>query len=234
MNSEAALQLVDAALRQGRTALSEYESKQLLALYDFPITREVLVKDGKALGSALDQIGYPLVMKGCSGSIAHKTERNLVRIDIRNQVEATRAYDEIKQGIDDPGGDVLVQEMVSGRRELVLGMLRDAQFGPCVMFGLGGIFTEILQDISFRKAPLNKHDACTMMGEIRGRQIVEAYRGMPAVDKEFLATLLIQLGNIAIEISAIAEIDINPVIISGNRPVAVDALVVLKQPVIAR
>ncbi len=230
MNSGVAVKLVNAALKEGRAALSEYESKQVLASYGIPVTREVLVKDLQGLEKAAEQICYPLVMKGCAAEIAHKTEKNLVRIDIRNYAEARKAYDEIVVGMAGSDGGVLMQEMVFGRRELVLGMTRDAQFGPCVMYGLGGIFTEILEDISFRKAPLDKNDAYAMMDEIKGRRIIEAFRGMAAADKELLATMLIQLGQLALEIESIAEIDINPVIISGSRPVAVDALIVVKQP----
>jgi acetyl-CoA synthetase (ADP-forming) len=229
MNTEAAVRLVDGALAGGRTVLSEHESKQVLAHYGFPISREVLVEDEAALGPALDRIGYPLVIKACAANIAHKTERNLVRVDIRNRVEANRAYGQIRKGMNGAGGAVLVQEMVSGRRELVLGMSRDPQFGPCVMFGLGGIFTEILHDVAFRKAPLEPIDAFGMMDEIRGRRILEGFRGMDPADTAMLARMLVQLGQIAFDIEAVDEIDINPVIISGSRPVAVDALIVLRQ-----
>jgi len=122
---------------------------------------------------------------------------------------------------------VLVQEMVKGQRELVIGLTRDPQFGPCVMFGLGGIFTEILKDISFRVAPLEKRDALEMMREIKGQKILEAVRGMPAADLDMLAELLINVGRIGLENEQIKEIDINPVIISGSKPVAVDALIIL-------
>jgi acetyl-CoA synthetase (ADP-forming) len=229
MDCEAAVRLVDAALAGGRTALSEYESKQVLAHYDFPVSREVLVEDDTELEAALDRIGYPLVMKACSADIAHKTERNLVRVDIREPVEANRVYDQIRKCMGGEGCSVLVQEMVPGQRELALGMIRDPQFGPCVMFGLGGIFTEILHDVSFRKAPLERNDAFKMMGEIRGRRILQGFRGMDAADKEVLARMLMRLGQLALDIEAIGEIDINPVIISGSRPVAVDALIVLRQ-----
>jgi succinyl-CoA synthetase beta subunit len=229
MSSEVAMRIIDAALKEGRNALSEYEAKKVLAMYEIPVTREILVEGRRDLEKALGQIGYPLVMKGCSADIAHKTEKNLVRVDIRNSDEAVRAYEEIKAGLGDSNGAVLVQEMVIGRRELVLGMTRDPQFGACVMFGLGGIFTEVLQDIVFRKAPLDNKDAHAMMREIKGRRILEAVRGMESADMERLAHMLIQLGKIALENEAIAEIDVNPVILSGSRPVAVDALIVLKQ-----
>lgn len=226
MNEETARQLIATAQRQGRSALSEYEAKQVLAAYGIPVTREILVTGRGALAPALAQIGFPLVMKGCSPDIAHKTEKNLVRVDVRSETEANLAFDDIAAAMNGSGG-VLVQEMVSGRRELVMGLTRDPQFGACVMFGLGGIFTEILKDISFRKAPLEKRDALEMMSDIKGHKILQAVRGMPAADRDRLAHMLIAIGQIGLALPAIAEIDLNPVILSGDRPVAVDALIVL-------
>lgn len=107
------------------------------------------------------------------------------------------------------------------------GLTRDAQFGPCVMFGLGGIFTEILQDISFRVAPIEKSEVLDMMDEIKARKILEAFRGMPAVELDQLANIVIKVGRIGLDEAKVKEIDINPIIISGSRPVAVDALIVL-------
>ncbi len=227
MNKDQALQLIETARKEGRKTLSEYEAKQVLAAWGIPVTREVLVEDRAALAGALNAIGFPLVMKGCAAEIAHKTEKNLVRVDIRGEAEAVAAFDEIMAGLDGKGG-VLVQEMIGGRRELVMGLTRDPQFGACVMFGLGGIFTEILKDISFRKAPLERHDAMEMMGDIKGHKILEAVRGMPAADTGTLADMLIRIGQIGVEIEAVAEIDLNPVILDGARPVAVDALIVVQ------
>ena len=124
---------------------------------------------------------------------------------------------------------MLVKEMVSGRRELVMGMIRDPQFGPCVMFGIGGIFTEILEDVCFRVAPLTRDDAEALMDGIRGKKILEAVRGMSAVDRDVLADILVAVGQIGLDHAAVKEIDINPLKISKGRPVAVDALIVLTQ-----
>jgi len=219
---------IERALKEGRTTLSEYESKQVLAEYQIPVTKEVLVDDAKALARAGQEIGYPVVLKGCSSDIAHKTEKGLIRVDIRNEEEASSAFEEIMGNMSGPEDAVLVQEMVKGQRELVIGLTRDAQFGPCVMFGLGGIFTEILKDISFRVAPLEKRDALDMMRDIKGHKILDAVRGMEAADLDILADILIKVGQIGLENEKVKEIDINPVIISGSKPVAVDALVVLE------
>ena len=130
--------------------------------------------------------------------------------------------------MDGAAGAVLVQEMIKAERELVIGMTRDPQFGPCVMFGLGGIFTEILKDISFRIAPLEKRDALEMMQDIKAHKILEPIRGMEAADLEMLSEILINIGQIGLEHDNVKEIDINPVLLRKGKPVAVDALVVLQ------
>jgi len=222
------MEIIEKALEEGKTTLSEYESKQILAAYQIPVTKEVLVGDINDLPKAAQEIGYPLVLKGCSSDISHKTEKGLIRVDIRNENEAIAAFEEIMANMDGNENAVLVQEMVKGQRELVIGLTRDAQFGPCVMFGLGGIFTEILKDISFRIAPLEKRDALEMMQDIKGHKILDAVRGMEAADLDALADILIKVGQIGMENEKVKEIDINPVILSGSKPVAVDALVVLE------
>jgi len=221
------MNLIDQAIKDGRTALSEYESKQILASYGIPVTPEELITKPEDLSEAIYKIGYPLVMKGCAAEIAHKTEKGLIRVDVRNEEEALTAYKEITAAMDGIEKAVLVQQMIKGQRELVVGLTRDPQFGPCVMFGLGGIFTEILEDTSFRVAPIETRDALEMIQEIKARKILEAIRGMEPVDKDMLADILIAIGRLGIENEAVKEIDINPLIISRGQPVAVDALVVL-------
>jgi len=223
------MKIIEKALKEGRTTLSEYESKQVLAAYQIPVTKEILINNIKDLNKAAQEIGYPLVIKGCSSEISHKTEKDLIKVDIRNEKEARSAFEDIMINMNATDNTVLVQEMVKGKRELVVGMTRDAQFGPCVMFGLGGIFTEILKDISFRIAPMERRDALEMMQEIKGHKILEAIRGMEAADLDILTDMLINVGRIGIENDEVNEIDINPVIISGSKPVAVDALVVLNK-----
>jgi acetyl-CoA synthetase (ADP-forming) len=219
--------IIENALKQNRKSLSEYESKKLLSAYGIPVTKERLVYTLSELMEAAHQIGYPLAIKGCSPTLAHKTEQGLVFLDIRSDQEAETAFQNAVARMPQSDRAVLVQELVKGRRELVAGMTRDPQFGPCVMFGLGGIFTEILRDISFRVAPIEKRDALEMAGEIKGHKILDEVRGMPAADMKKLCKILITVGRIGLENPAVKEIDINPLILSGADPVAVDALVVL-------
>jgi len=223
------MEILDKALKEGRNTLSEYESKVILASYQIPVTREIMAESSDEVITAAHEIGYPVVMKGCAPDITHKTEKGLIRTDIRDDREALDTFNDIMAGMNGiKGAAALVQEMIRGKRELVVGLIRDPQFGPCVMFGLGGIFTEILKDVSFRLAPLEKRDALEMMGEIKAHKILDAIRGMDAVDKEILSEMLINVGKIGTENDTIKEIDINPVIISGSRPIAVDALIVLE------
>ena len=223
------MDIIDKALKEGRYALSEYEAKQILALYDIPVAREIVVKNSKGVIPAANEIGYPLVMKGCSPEITHKTEQGLVWMDIRDDNEALNGFKKISARMNGGSGTVLFQEMIAGQRELVIGLIRDPQFGPCIMFGLGGIFTEILKDVSFRVAPIEKRDALEMMDEIKARKILDAIRGLEPVDRDRLSKMLINVGRLGLENDLIKEIDINPVIISGKRPIAVDALIILQQ-----
>ena len=223
------MDVIENAIKEGRNALSERESKEVLRSYGIPVTRETEVRDREGVVKAAGDIGFPLVLKACGPELSHKTEGGLVRVDIRNEEEALAAFEDIMAAEGNDKGAVLVQEMVRGQRELVAGLTRDVQFGPCVMFGLGGIFTEILKDISFRVAPIEKRDAMEMMQEIKGRKILEEVRGMPSADLDQLADILIKVGSIGMEQDRIKEIDINPIILKGNQPVAVDALVILEQ-----
>jgi len=219
---------IQAALKKGQKALSEHEAKRLLRSYGFPTVREKLVESRSAAVQTAKAIGFPVVLKGCSPEIAHKTEKKLIEVDLRSPREVQEAYDRIIARVGKaPLEGILVQKMVKGSRELVIGMIRDPQFGPCVMFGLGGIFTEVLKDVSFRIAPLEKRDALEMIQEIKGAAVLKAFRGMEPVDLELLSSMLVNMGKLGLEIEAVKEVDVNPLIVSGGKPVAVDALVVL-------
>ncbi len=222
-------QIIKKALERGQKTLSEYDSKQVIQSVGIAVTREKLAHSKDEAVKFAEEIGYPVVLKGCSDKAAHKTEMGLVKLKLTNADEAGKAYDEITgKGIELDG--VLVQEMIKGDREFVIGLSRDLQFGPCVMFGIGGIFTEVIKDVSFRVAPLTEMDAEEMIDEIRMKKLLDEFRGSPAVDKKQLVRALVGIGDLGYRNSEIAEIDINPLIISGSRPVVVDALVVLANP----
>ncbi|MBU2026695.1 MAG: acetate--CoA ligase family protein [Proteobacteria bacterium] len=218
----------NSAVGQGSKTLSEFESTRLLAGFGIPTAKGILAQNLEEVKKAAESIGYPVVLKACSPEVSHKTESGLVAVDLRNEADLELAFQKISGSSPAKGGGFLVQEMIKGGRELVVGMIRDPQFGPCVMFGLGGIFTEILGDVTFRPAPLSEADAAEMIREIKGNKILDAVRGMPAVDADSLIQCLMAVGRIGMEREEIQAIDVNPLIIQGSKPVAVDALVVLK------
>ena len=222
--------IIAEALAAGRHTLSEYDSKSILAAYGIPTSRESLAQDFAEVAQAAAGIGYPVVLKVCAAAARHKTEMELIELGIKSDAELKRAYDRLAPKARDLGGAILVQEMVAGPRELVMGLMRDPQFGPCVMFGLGGIFTEALGDVSFRVAPLSDRDVRAMPAEIQGAKILGSFRGMAPVETDQLGRCLRQLGQIGLDHPAIREIDINPLMVRNGLPVAVDALVVLQAP----
>lgn len=219
--------MLQEAMGQNRRTLSEYESSRLLAAYGIPTAKGTLARDWDEVKKAAARIGYPVVLKICSPEVSHKTESGLVAVGLRNGADLKAAFKRIGEASPVKDADFLVQEMVKGGRELVMGMVRDPQFGPCVMFGLGGIFTEVLGDVTFRPAPLDESDAMEMLMEIRGNKILGAVRGMEAVDLDSLVQCLMAMGKIGMAHEGIQAIDVNPLIIRGNSPVAVDALVIL-------
>lgn len=225
-----AARILRAARARGQTMLTEHEGKRVLGAYGVPVSRERLVTTLVEARAAAARIGYPVVLKGCSPTEAHKTEKGLIAVGLDSQAALSAAFRDMKAraGASFDGG-WLVQEMVKGSREVMIGMTRDPVFGPSVAFGLGGIFTEILQDVVFRIAPLTKRDALAMLDGIRAAKVLGEVRGMPAADRDALAASLVAVGRIALDFPEIAEIDINPLILRGRKAVAVDALMVLSE-----
>lgn len=221
------LNVIEKALKSGQKTLSEYESRQVIESAGVLVAAAALAKTKEEAIQEAEKMGYPVVMKGCSAELAHKTEAGMVALNVNTSEEVAQVFDELSGKVKNLDG-VLVEKMVRGSREFVIGLSRDPQFGPCVMFGMGGIFTEALKDVTFRVAPLTKEDALEMIDEIKTKKLLGEFRGSPAVDRDALAKALVGVGDLGIKYDAIAEIDINPLIVCGDKPVAVDALVVLK------
>jgi len=221
------MDLIREALAKGQSALSEYDSKRFLSHCGIPVIHEALAPNADSAAAEAVKIGFPVVLKASGENLFHKTEAGGVVLNLRSEAEVR---EEGRRLLRIPGCEaLLVQEMVKGDRELVCGLARDSQFGPCVMFGLGGVFTELLADVVFRVAPLTALDAQEMMKEIRGREIIEAFREEPAIDTDALAQTLVILGRIGLQYEEVFQIDINPLKIrSRGTPVSVDALVVLR------
>lgn len=221
------MDVITAALAGGRAALNEHEAKGFLAGFGIPVGRELFVADPAAALRAAAEIGYPVVLKAAGEGIQHKTELGAVSLNLKSEAEIRQ---EARRLLAIAGCEgLIVQELVPGERELVCGLTRDARFGPCVMFGLGGIFTELIDDAVFRIAPLGLPAALEMMAEIRTAKILGAFRGQAPADRAALARIIVSLGEIGCQYDEVGEIDLNPVKIRPDgTPVAVDALVVLR------
>jgi len=221
------LKIIQQAVENGQKTLSEYESRLVIESAGVFVSAAELAKTREEAIEAAERMGFPVVLKGCSAELAHKTEAGMVVLNINSSEQVARVFDELTGKVKNLDG-ILVEKMVRGNREFVIGLTRDSSFGPCVMFGLGGIFTEALKDVTFRVAPLTREDALEMIDEIKTKKLLGEFRGSPAVDREALAKALVGVGDLGVRYDAIAEIDINPLIVCGDKPVAVDALVVLK------
>jgi len=219
--------------QQDTAVLTEREAKRLLDAYKIPVVAERFAEDRSAVIAAAESFGYPVVIKGYGAGLLHKTEKNLVYTFVQDRSSAETAADRIAGNAGPDLEGYLVQPHVYGRRELVAGVFSDEEYGRVIMFGLGGIFTEAISDVSFRLAPLTANDAMQMIDEIRSAPILGDFRGESAVRRQELAGILLQLSEMVMARPDIREVDINPLIITPEgRPVAVDALIV-KGPVSA-
>ena len=210
------------------TTLSEAASKEILRIHGVPFAREEVVLSPDEAVTAADSIGYPVVVKLGGDSIAHKTERGLVRLRLADAGQVRDASSELlaKATVEDGDVHLLVAEMVSGSRELIAGVLVDPQFGPTVMLGIGGVLAEAIADVTFRPAPLTEQQAADMVDSLRTQKLLGEFRGEAAVDRGQLVKCLVALSDVAVAREDITSIDINPLIVTGSgRTVAVDALV---------
>ena len=218
----------------GGVALSEYDSKRLLSLYGVPTAREGLARSEGEAVEAARSIGYPVAAKICSSDITHKTEAGGVKLGIRDDDSLIAAYREILENArsHNPAAvvdGVLIQEMIPAGVETIVGVTRDPQFGPAVLFGLGGIFTEVLRDTSLRLAPLSRTDAEEMVREIKGLPLLEGSRGRPKADVGALVEVLLSVSRLIVDLEdSVQALDINPLIVlpQGMGARAADALIV--------
>jgi acetyltransferase len=223
--SEAA-RIIDECWSRGESNLDEHGSKLFLRSWGIPVNNEIIVHNEDQIVEAADKTGYPLVIKASAGDILHKTGKGLIYLNLKSRDEAVASYRKIQEAAGKKV-PVIVCRMVKGEREFVAGVVRAPGFGASVMFGLGGIFTEALDDAVFRPAPVSEDDAREMIKDIRSQKFIGAFRGMPAVNIDALAGMLHRLSLIPLALPKVREIDVNPIIMEGSEPVAVDALVVL-------
>ena len=209
------------------TTLSESDSKALLAPFGVPFLPEHIVVSAQEAGSAACSVGFPVVAKLCGDTIAHKTERGLVRLGLRTEEDVVAAAADLFAAArpDDGEVSVLIAPMVVATREFIVGMVVDEQFGPTLLLGLGGVLAEAISDVVMRLVPITSIDAFEMIDSLRSQALLDPFRGEPAVDRAALAEVLLALSEVAMASPEIVSIDINPVMIADGRPVAVDALV---------
>lgn len=229
---EKARQIIEKAKQEGRSALVEPEAKGILQLYGVPTPEFKVATNEEEAVKFAQEIGYPVVMKIVSPDIIHKSDASGVKVNIKNDEEAREAFKTIMENAKKykPDADlwgVIVYKMLPLGKEVIVGMIRDPQFGPAIMFGLGGIFVEILKDVSFRVAPITKEEALDMIKEIKAYPILAGARGEKPVNIDALAEFIVKVSQLAVELPEIKELDINPIFAYEDSAVAVDARMLL-------
>ncbi|MCC7446592.1 MAG: acetate--CoA ligase family protein, partial [Anaerolineae bacterium] len=219
---------------EGRVAIGDAESREILTAYNMRIPGSGLAKDADEAVAIADKIGYPVVLKIASPDILHKTDVGGVRVGIQNAADARDAFDLIVYRAQRyvPGARIwgcLVQEMVPKGTEILIGMSRDPQFGPLVTFGMGGIYVETLKDVTFRVAPFDRLQAMQMLGEIRSHALLDGVRGQKPLDKDAIVDALLRINQLVTDFPNIVELDINPLMVyeQGRGAVSLDMRLVL-------
>ncbi len=225
--------IIKKALKTKRTVLTEVESKQLVAEAGFPVVETRLAKTKAQAIATSKQMGFPVALKIMSPDIIHKSDSGGVKLGLANAAQVGRAYAEIVAAARQQGPKVAihgvsVQKMAKPGVEVIMGMSKDAQFGPVLMFGLGGVFVEVLKDVAFRIVPLVRRDASQMIREIKGYPLLEGYRGQEPANITVLEDLLLKLSDFVDKTPQIKELDLNPIMAYSDGAVAVDARVILE------
>jgi acyl-CoA synthetase (NDP forming) len=221
--------LIEAALAKGASALDEWQSKQLFAAYGIPVPAGALAMTEAEALAAAEKIGGRLVMKGIGSEIHHKTEAGLVVLGVEGAEEVASTFKLLQQRAGGALEAVLIEQMVSSNRELIVGMKRDRVFGPVVAFGVGGVLTEALGDVALAVAPVSDLEAAELPDLIKAKKLLGSFRGYPPVDRAKLSTIIQAVGQMALDHPNIAEIDVNPVLVQGDQPIAADALIILSE-----
>ncbi|MBS7643477.1 acetate--CoA ligase family protein [Candidatus Bathyarchaeota archaeon] len=227
-------QIFDNATREGRTVLLEPEAKTICMEYGIPVTKFKLATSEEDAVKYAGEIGFPVVLKIVSPDVIHKFDVGGVILNLKNRKQVREAYSKIINNVKHSKPDarivgVLVQEMAPSSTEVIVGMTKDPQFGPALMFGLGGIFVEVLKDVSFRVAPITERDAREMITEIKGYPLLKGYRGMPPADVDTIVQILLKTSKLVTEHPEVDQLDLNPIMVYEKGAKVVDARMILSR-----
>jgi len=219
--------------KEGRKYLLETEAKSVCMEYGIPVTKFKVAKNEAEAVKLADEIGYPVVLKIVSPDIIHKSDVGGVIVGLKTAKDVRNAYGQILQNVKKHKADakivgVLVQEMAPPSTEVIVGAIKDPQFGPAVMFGLGGIFVEILKDVAFRVAPITEAEAREMISEVRAYPLLKGYRNLPPADIETIVQILLNTSRLVMEHQEIKELDLNPIMVYEKGAKTVDARIILE------
>jgi acyl-CoA synthetase (NDP forming) len=217
-------------IKTNQNVLTEFESKKLLQEIGIPIPTQKLTVTKDETTSAANEIGFPVVLKLMAEDIVHKSDTGAVKINLRSKEEVDKAYDDLMNISSKKEKKISVQKMANEPiTELIIGMTTDPQFGPALMFGIGGILVELLEDVSFRIAPITEYDANEMIHEIKGFPILDGYRGKPKADIKAIVEILLKVSDLVTKYEEIHEMDLNPVFIYEKGLICVDARIILNE-----
>ncbi len=226
-------QIFENVRKEGRNFLLEPEAKEICIQYGIPVTKFKVAKTVDEATKFSNEIGYPIVLKIVSPDIIHKFDVGGVILNLGNAQEVRSAYERIlvnvkKHRPEAKINGVFVQQMAPSSTEVIVGATKDPQFGPALMFGLGGIFVEILKDVTFRIAPLTEQDAREMITEVKAYPVLKGYRGQPPADTEAIVKILLNTSRLVMDHSEIKELDLNPIMVYEKGAKTVDARIILE------
>jgi acetyl-CoA synthetase (ADP-forming) len=224
--------ILEQVKKEGRSILTEFESKKILKQAGISVVETRLAKTQKEAVSLSRKMGFPVALKIISPEVIHKSDSGGVKLSLNNASEVKKAYDEILKRVKKQHPDAVihgigVQKMVRPGTEVIVGSSKDPQFGPVIMFGLGGIFVELLKDVSFRIIPLERRDALEMIEEIKGYPLLQGYRGKEPANISALVEIILKISKLIQENPTIKELELNPIFVYRDKAIGVDARMIL-------
>ena len=221
------------ARKEGRKVLLEPEAKAICVDYGIAVTKFDMAKSENEAENIAEQIGFPIVLKIVSQDIIHKSDAGGVIVNLKTKDEVRAAYNKILENVRKFKPDakivgILVQEMAPSSTEIIIGSIKDPQFGPTIMFGLGGIFVELLKDVTFKVAPITAQEAAEMIVQVRAYPLLNGYRNNPAADVKAIVDVLLSVSKLVVDHPEIKELDLNPVMAYAQGTKTVDARIILE------